>query len=99
MTFTPSPQQAAAIAVIVRWYRDNRWQQQVARIWGYAGTGKSTITRYVIEELGLTPMNRGGGAVGGVLFAAFTGKAARRDRSGREGFVQPATRAGPHAAC
>ena len=76
MTFTPSPQQADAIRAIVEWYRHDRGRQQVARVWGYAGTGKSTITRYVIEELGLAPMSRDSSAIGGVLFAAFTGKAA-----------------------
>src|SRR5215475_7791921 len=70
-----SAQQHAAVAAIVHWYRHDRHHQQIARVWGYAGTGKSTITRYVIEELGLKPMNRQGGG-GGVLFAAFTGKAA-----------------------
>ena len=76
MTFTPSPQQADAIRAIVEWYRHDQGRQQVARVWGYAGTGKSTITRYVIEELGLAPMSRDSSAIGGVLFAAFTGKAA-----------------------
>jgi exodeoxyribonuclease-5 len=74
--FVPSDQQAAAIKAIVNWYRHDRCHQQIARIWGYAGTGKSTILRYVIDELGLSPMSRDGSATGGVLFAAFTGKAA-----------------------
>ncbi|WP_027286188.1 AAA family ATPase, partial [Rubritepida flocculans] len=69
-------QQRAAVATIVDWYRNRRARQQVARVWGYAGVGKSTILRYVIEELGLDPMARDGDTAGGVLFAAFTGKAA-----------------------
>ena len=73
--FAPSPQQAAAIRAIVEWYSNPNRTTQVFRMFGYAGSGKSTITRYVIEELGLEPMNRQGGG-GGVLFAAFTGKAA-----------------------
>jgi exodeoxyribonuclease V len=73
--FAPSPQQAAAIRAIVEWYSNPNRTAQVFRLFGYAGSGKSTITRYVIEELGLEPMNRQGGG-GGVLFAAFTGKAA-----------------------
>jgi exodeoxyribonuclease V len=73
--FAPSPQQAAAIRAIVEWYSNPNRTTQVFRLFGYAGSGKSTITRYVIEELGLEPMNRQGGG-GGVLFAAFTGKAA-----------------------
>ena len=70
-----SAQQHAAVAAIVHWYRHERHHQQIERVWGWAGTGKSTITRYVIEELGLRPMDRRG-CGGGVLFAAFTGKAA-----------------------
>ena len=46
------------------------------RLFGYAGSGKSTITRHAIEALGLAPMSRDGSAAGGVLFAAYTGKAA-----------------------
>jgi len=76
MTFTPSPQQAAAIRAIVDWYRTPDRRQQVFRLFGYAGSGKSTITLHAIEALGLEPMCREGGGAGGVLFAAFTGKAA-----------------------
>ena len=75
MSFIPSPQQAAAIAAIEDWYRRRTREQQVFRLFGYAGTGKTTITRHAIGELGLEPMDRTGGA-GGVLYAAFTGKAA-----------------------
>ena len=76
MTFTPSPQQAAAIKAIVDWYRHRAHQQQVFRLFGYAGSGKSTITAAAIEAVGLDPMGRDGETAGGVLFAAFTGKAA-----------------------
>jgi exodeoxyribonuclease-5 len=76
MSITPSPQQADAIASIVNWYRHRRTQQQVFRLFGYAGTGKSTITALAIQALGLDPMPRTGAITGGVLFAAFTGKAA-----------------------
>jgi exodeoxyribonuclease-5 len=76
MTFTPSPQQAAAIRAIVDWYRNPHRKQPVFRLFGYAGSGKSTITAHAIEALGLAPKSRDGGATGGVLFAAFTGKAA-----------------------
>ena len=40
MTFTPSPQQAAAIRAIVDWYSDPQRMQQVFRLFGYAGSGK-----------------------------------------------------------
>ena len=75
MSFIPSPQQAAAIAAIEDWFRRRTRDQQVFRLFGYAGTGKTTITRHAIGELGLEPMDRTGGS-GGVLYAAFTGKAA-----------------------
>ena len=48
MTFTPSPQQAAAIRAIVGWYRTPNRRQQVFRLFGYAGSGKSTITLHAI---------------------------------------------------
>lgn len=76
MTITPSPQQAEAIRAIVDWYRSPNRRQPVFRLFGYAGSGKSTITRHAIDALGLAPTSRDGGATGGVLFAAFTGKAA-----------------------
>jgi exodeoxyribonuclease-5 len=76
MIITPSSQQADAICAIVDWYRSPHRKQPVFRLFGYAGSGKSTITRYAIDALGLTLMSRDGIAVGGVLFAAYTGKAA-----------------------
>ena len=75
MSFIPSPQQAAAMAAIENWFRNRTRDQQIFRLFGYAGTGKTTITRHAIGELGLEPMDRSGGS-GGVLYAAFTGKAA-----------------------
>ena len=45
--FAPSPQQAAAIRAIVEWYSNPNRTTQVFRMFGYAGSGKSTITRYV----------------------------------------------------
>ena len=75
MTFAPSPQQTAAIAGIEHWFRNRTTEQQVFRVFGYAGSGKTTITRHAIEELGLETAPRTGGP-GGVLYAAFTGKAA-----------------------
>ncbi len=72
--FTPSAAQARAIAEIRDWYLNRRHIQQIFRLFGYAGSGKSTITRYAIEALGLAMKSNGGW--GGVQFAAFTGKAA-----------------------
>ena len=45
MTFTPSPQQAAAIRAIVDWYRNPHRKQPVFRLFGYAGSGKSRSRR------------------------------------------------------
>ncbi len=74
MSVSLSPLQARAIEAIRDWYLHRRQEQQVFRLFGYAGTGKTTITAMAIEALGLAPMTAG--AMGGVLFAAFTGKAA-----------------------
>ena len=68
--FTPSDLQASAIVAIKNWFTNDTAKQQVFRVFGYAGTGKTTITRHAIDELGLEE------GAGGVLYAAFTGKAA-----------------------
>ena len=70
MSFAPSPRQANAIQAIKDWFT-SRTEQPIFRVFGYAGTGKTTITRHAVAELGLET-----GASGGVLYAAFTGKAA-----------------------
>ena len=79
--FTPSPLQAQAIRDIKEWFENRTDEQPVFRVWGYAGTGKTTITKHAIAELGLDTMTRATGRqlsriTGGVLYAAFTGKAA-----------------------
>ena len=53
-------------------------EQQVFRMFGYAGSGKSTVLRFALDELGLSPHQgeRDGGCVPGVVTATFTGKAA-----------------------
>jgi exodeoxyribonuclease-5 len=71
MTISLSDKQRAAIATIKDWYSNRTKQQQVCRVFGYAGVGKSTIVKYAIEELGLSTDKPGE-----VLYAAFTGKAA-----------------------
>jgi exodeoxyribonuclease-5 len=58
-----APQQQQAIAKVSDWYRDS--EQQVFRLFGYAGTGKTTLARHIVDQLGVR-----------ALFAAFTGKAA-----------------------
>lgn len=72
MSFTPSPLQAQAIEDIKDWFANGTAMQQVFRVFGYAGAGKTTIVRHAIAELGLDDET----GTGGVLYAAFTGKAA-----------------------
>lgn len=59
-----SPQQDAALMKVSRWLKDPG-ERQLFRLFGYAGTGKTTLARHLAE-----------GVDGTVLFAAFTGKAA-----------------------
>ncbi|MDG4798957.1 AAA family ATPase [Micromonospora sp. WMMD980] len=58
-----APQQEEAIRRITDWYADG--DSQVFRLFGYAGTGKTTLARHIVEGLGVS-----------ALYAAFTGKAA-----------------------
>lgn len=81
MTFTPSDAQVKAIANIKDWFKNRTKTQQIFRVFGYAGAGKTTIVKHAIAELGL--QNHVPGAsddkdaeAGGVLYAAYTGKAA-----------------------
>ena len=71
-----SAKQAEAIAKVKDWYEHRTALQQVFRVFGYAGAGKTTIVRHAIQELGLETMvrNPDGTASGsGVLYGAFTG--------------------------
>jgi exodeoxyribonuclease V len=69
--FELSETQKAAIESLVDWFKNRTDEQQVFRIFGYAGTGKTTITKAAIEALGLSM----GGPLAQVRFCAFTGKA------------------------
>lgn len=75
--FSPTERQGAGIRQLVAWYKALKFdddgkllpdQQQVFRVFGYAGTGKTTLTRQAVGELGLNNDF--------VRYAAFTGKAA-----------------------
>lgn len=59
-----SPQQDDALNAVAAWLQRN--DRQVFRLFGYAGTGKTTLARHFAE-----------GVDGDVQFAAFTGKAAQ----------------------
>ncbi len=63
-----SPQQDEALKAVSRWLKDGR--KPLFRLFGYAGTGKTTLARHFAEDVG-----------GEVQFAAFTGKAAQVLRS------------------
>ena len=68
-----SPHQDAALKAVFTWLKakpGRRGTPQVFRLFGYAGTGKTTLARHIAE-----------GVDGKVLFAAFTGKAALVMRS------------------
>lgn len=58
-----SPQQDAALKAVADWLANG--DQQVFRIFGYAGTGKTTLAKHFAD-----------GVEGLVLYGAFTGKAA-----------------------
>jgi exodeoxyribonuclease V len=57
------PQQEAALNAVATWLK--RGEPQLFRLFGYAGTGKTTLAKKIAED-----------SDGGVAFAAFTGKAA-----------------------
>jgi exodeoxyribonuclease-5 len=60
---TWSSQQDQALLAVDRWLREPG-SPQVFRLFGYAGTGKTTLARHLAQDAGY------------VLFAAYTGKAA-----------------------
>jgi exodeoxyribonuclease-5 len=66
---TLSPGQDAALSAIRSWYAED--DSQVLKMWGAAGTGKTTIARFVPGMLGLEKW----------CYAAFSGKAAQVLRS------------------
>lgn len=59
-----SQQQSAALKAVAKWISDPR-SPQIFRLFGFAGTGKTTLATHMTE-----------GVSGPVLFACFTGKAA-----------------------
>src|SRR5262247_3344799 len=60
-----TPHQDAALTAASDWFRASRGRASIFRLFGYAGTGKTTLAKHIAE-----------GVDGKVLFAAFTGKAA-----------------------
>ena len=60
-----TPHQDAALSAASKWLKGERGRASIFRLFGYAGTGKTTLVKHIAE-----------GVDGKVLFAAFTGKAA-----------------------
>ena len=61
-----TPHQDAALTAVADWLKAKpRRAPSIFRLFGYAGTGKTTLAKHIAE-----------GVDGKVLFAAFTGKAA-----------------------
>src|SRR6202790_5741600 len=63
-----TPHQDAALKAVAAWLKlrpGSRGTPRLFRVFGYAGTGKTTLARHLAEDVD-----------GKVLFAAFTGKAA-----------------------
>jgi ATP-dependent exoDNAse (exonuclease V) alpha subunit len=63
-----SPQQDAALKAVAKWLKSRPGENghpQLFRLFGYAGTGKTTLARHLAESID-----------GKVAYAAFTGKAA-----------------------
>ena len=60
-----TPHQDAALTAASNWLKATRGRASIFRLFGYAGTGKTTLAKHLAE-----------GVDGKVLFAAFTGKAA-----------------------
>ena len=60
-----TPQQDSALSAASTWLKAARGRASIFRLFGYAGTGKTTLAKHLAE-----------GIDGKVLFAAFTGKAA-----------------------
>jgi exodeoxyribonuclease V len=60
-----TPQQDAALKAAAKWLTAGNGRAPIFRLFGYAGTGKTTLARHLAA-----------GVDGKVLYAAFTGKAA-----------------------
>lgn len=57
--------QGEAVEKVVAWYNGGNSTPQVFRLFGYAGTGKTTLAKYIAQALDVE-----------AVFATFTGKAA-----------------------
>ena len=71
-----SPEQDSALKTVSRWIESG--DAQVFRLFGYAGTGKTTLARHLAEHID-----------GEVAFGAFTGKAALAENDERTAALTP----------
>lgn len=60
-----SVEQAKALHAVADWLKYDSEEEPIFRLFGYAGTGKTTLAKHIAESV-----------EGDVLYAAFTGKAA-----------------------
>jgi exodeoxyribonuclease-5 len=60
-----SPQQDAALKAVDHWFYTESKKKQIFRVFGFAGTGKTTLARHFADQVD-----------GEVAYGAFTGKAA-----------------------
>jgi exodeoxyribonuclease V len=65
-----TPHQDSALTAVADWLKAGRGRSSIFRLFGYAGTGKTTLAKHIAD-----------GVDGKILFAAFTGKAASVMRS------------------
>lgn len=68
MAFTLTPKQEAAIKKAVYWFKNESETKQFFTISGYAGTGKTTIVKKMIERIDIDEEK--------ITYVALTGKAA-----------------------
>lgn len=67
--FALSPEQDAALAAILAWWRETKGKPGLFKLAGYAGTGKTTLMGEVVKELRDSDKDLT------IAFATFTGKA------------------------
>lgn len=63
-----SDEQERAIATAISWYNKDRLDRPVFRLFGYAGTGKTTVLNELTHRMGISPCE--------IMYVAPTGRAA-----------------------
>lgn len=70
-------EQSKAIKAVLNWYQNDTRSQQIFRLFGFGGTGKSSV----LNEISYVIQNGEGVKAGNIMFATYTGKAAAVMRS------------------